>query len=158
MKVHRSLLFVLPLLAACQGPAPDSTALSEPPVVAPEPTAAAPSAVTDTAEAADPGSPTLVVTTLDGASFDLAARRGKWVVVNFWATWCAPCLKEIPDLTAFDAAREDVEVIGLAYEEITPDDMRAFLKQHPASPSDIVPGRWVNRAKTAVRRRPQPSE
>ena len=36
------------------------------------------------------------------------------------------------DLTAFDAAREDVEVIGLAYEEILPDDMRAFLLKHPA--------------------------
>lgn len=73
----------------------------------------------------------LAVDTLDHGTFDLAQERGHWVVVNFWATWCTPCLKEIPDLTAFDAARDDVRVLGLAYEDITPDDMRAFMREHP---------------------------
>jgi len=77
-------------------------------------------------------SPSLEVQTLDGAKWTLAEHRGHWVVVNFWATWCSPCLKEIPDLSAFDASREDVEVIGLAYEEIDVADMQAFLKEHPA--------------------------
>ena len=71
--------------------------------------------------------------------YDLAAHRGKWVVVNFWATWCKPCLKEMPELSALDAMREHIEVIGLAYEEIEPADMRAFLKKHPvAYPIAIV--------------------
>jgi thiol-disulfide isomerase/thioredoxin len=61
----------------------------------------------------------------------LAARRGQWVVVNFWATWCAPCLKEMPELSALDAMREHVEVVGLAYEDIDPDAMRAFLQKRP---------------------------
>jgi thiol-disulfide isomerase/thioredoxin len=77
--------------------------------------------------------PTLKLTTVDGRQYDLAEHRGKWVVVNFWATWCKPCLKEMPELSALDTMREHIEVVGLAYEEIEPADMQAFLKQHPAS-------------------------
>src|SRR5690554_1157292 len=75
--------------------------------------------------------PSLVVTTLDGAVYDLADRRGRWVVVNFWATWCAPCLKEMPELSALDAMHEHVGVVGLAYEDIEPEAMRDFLAKHP---------------------------
>jgi thiol-disulfide isomerase/thioredoxin len=78
-----------------------------------------------------PDIPSLKLQTFAGQAYDLAEHRGRWVVVNFWATWCTPCLKEIPDLNAFDKARDDVEVIGLAYEEIERADMEAFLKEHP---------------------------
>ena len=77
--------------------------------------------------------PALEVQTFAGAPWSLAQQRGKWVVVNFWATWCTPCLAEIPELEAFDKSRADVEVIGLAYEEIERPDMEAFLKEHPMS-------------------------
>ncbi len=44
----------------------------------------------------------------------LSALRGRWVLVNFWATWCPPCLEEIPELVALHEARADVQVIGIA--------------------------------------------
>lgn len=123
MKQRRLLvLLALLLLAACKpAPAP------------PAPAAAAPKPAAAAVDAPKPEQPTLVIDTFDGKKFDLAQQRGRWVVVNFWATWCNPCLKEIPDLDAFDRARKDVLVIGLAYEEIERADMEAFLKQHPFS-------------------------
>lgn len=121
---------LLLLLAACQ-PAAENPASAD--AAAPPPAAPAAKPATDAAPASElPAQPGLVVETLDDGPFDLAAQRGQWVVVNFWATWCKPCLKEIPDLSAFDAARDDVRVIGLAYEEIEPDAMREFLAKYPA--------------------------
>jgi len=85
------------------------------------------------ARAAMPAQPTLRVTTLDGKAFDLAAHRGQWVIVNFWATWCVPCIKEMPDISRFVAAHRNVAAIGLAYEDSEPEDIKAFLAKHPVA-------------------------
>lgn len=71
---------------------------------------------------------------LDGDTYRLSDYRSKqWVVVNYWATWCAPCRKEIPDLSTLHDSRDDVTVLGLAFEDLEPADFRAFLVDYPAS-------------------------
>ena len=50
----------------------------------------------------------------DGVHHTLAAERGKWVLVNFWAPWCPPCLQEMPELEALQQQHRDVRVIGVA--------------------------------------------
>jgi thiol-disulfide isomerase/thioredoxin len=83
------------------------------------------------AQAAMPAQPTLHVATLDGKTFDLAAQRGKWVIVNYWATWCVPCIKEMPDISRFVAAHSNVAAIGLAFDDSAPADIKAFVAKHP---------------------------
>ena len=127
-----SILAAVLALSACKGPAGEGATPAAQPAVAPAATAAA--AAPSPEPAADrpvPEQPVLVIKTFDGSTFDLSKHRGRWVVVNFWATWCNPCLKEIPDLAAMDASRDDIDVIGLAYEEIDRPDMEAFLKDRP---------------------------
>lgn len=77
--------------------------------------------------------PSLVVETVDGKSFDLATHRGKWVIVNYWATWCAPCIAEMPELSEFIKARADVVGIGLAYEDTERQEIVDFLKRRPVA-------------------------
>lgn len=84
------------------------------------------------AHAASAQLPSLRVTTLEGRSFDLAHHRGKWVVVNWWATWCVPCIKELPELSAFVSAHKGkVVAIGLAFEDSDKADIVEFLKKRP---------------------------
>jgi len=86
------------------------------------------------AQAAMPAQPTLKINTLDGKPYDLAQQRGKYVIVNYWATWCVPCIKEMPDISRFVAAHKDkVAAIGLAYEDTEKADIQAFLAKHPVS-------------------------
>ncbi len=60
----------------------------------------------------------------------LADYKGRWVVVNFWATWCMPCVKEIPELTAFAHAHPDVVVIGVALDAADADAVKRFAAKH----------------------------
>lgn len=78
--------------------------------------------------------PVLDLRTFGGGHFDLAAERGKWVVLNQWATWCGPCLREMPALSAWVRAHgAHVVALGLAYDGISSRDFAKFMQAHPVS-------------------------
>jgi peroxiredoxin len=85
------------------------------------------------------------LTDLDGKSWTLRQLAGKIVVVNFWATWCPPCRKEMPDL---DAIYKDFRSKGLVILAIGDEDRAkvvSFLAEHKVSyPVLLDPGRRVN--------------
>jgi cytochrome c biogenesis protein CcmG, thiol:disulfide interchange protein DsbE len=72
--------------------------------------------------------PALVIEELNGNTFDLAAQRGKVTIVNFWATWCQPCRKEMPALDAFYRRyhAQGLEMIGLSADR--PHDRSEVIK------------------------------
>ena len=76
--------------------------------------------------------PSLNVVDLDGKPWRLAAFSGQVVVLNFWATWCAPCRVEMPSLDAMAArrGREGVVVAAVNYKE-APDVIRRYLERAP---------------------------
>jgi thiol-disulfide isomerase/thioredoxin len=97
-------------------------------------------AALDTGDAA----PALKGVTLDGKPFDLAALKGKVVVVNLWATWCTPCRQEMPLLDAFAKKYATRGVVVLGLDENDPADagevqnvMAAF--SYPALMAESAP-------------------
>lgn len=76
--------------------------------------------------------PPIELKTLDGQPFTLEQMRGKVVLVNFWATWCEPCVEEMPSMQKLRArlAGKPFEVIAVNHQEGEP-RIRGFLKKVP---------------------------
>jgi len=68
---------------------------------------------------------------LDGNPRSLSEFRGKWVLVNYWATWCPPCREEMPELEVFHASHKDDDavVIGVNMERVGEAELRAFVEE-----------------------------
>ncbi|MCU0840695.1 MAG: TlpA family protein disulfide reductase [Thiobacillaceae bacterium] len=70
------------------------------------------------------------LTDSQGRKHRLEDYKGRWVLVNFWATWCPPCLEEIPDLVALhDDRRNNLVVIGVALDYRNPQEVLQFADQ-----------------------------
>jgi thiol-disulfide isomerase/thioredoxin len=78
---------------------------------------------------AEPGqpAPALVVKELSGNTFDLSAERGKVTIVNFWATWCPPCRKQIPELESIYKHYQSrgLMVVGVSCDTVQGDGVKA---------------------------------
>lgn len=85
----------------------------------------------ETAEVGGPA-PDFTVEVIEGGTFTLSETRGQPVVLNFWASWCAPCREEIPDISAYADAHPDVAVIGIAVRDVE-EDARRFAGEINAS-------------------------
>lgn len=98
--------------------------------------------------------PAIAGTTLDGAPFDLAALRGRPVVINFWGPTCVPCREEFPLLKAKLAthAADGLSVVGILTDD-APDPARTFVAEETATwPTVIDPGGALKKAYRVVGR------
>jgi cytochrome c biogenesis protein CcmG, thiol:disulfide interchange protein DsbE len=87
--------------------------------------------------------PEITADTIDGERYRAATDRGKWILVNYFATWCVPCRQEHPDLIEFQERHEaigDATIVGIVYGD-TPEAARAFREKNGGTwPMLVDPG------------------
>jgi len=79
----------------------------------------------------DPVAPEIAGKTIDGSDFSLSSLHGRVVVVNFWATWCAPCRVEIPAFVRLqtELQSQGLQFVGISVDEGDLDPVRSFAKE-----------------------------
>lgn len=75
---------------------------------------------------------------LQGQQRRLSALEGRVIVLNFWATWCPPCIRELPMLSSVETrlSEQGLSIVGVA--EDNDEDVRAFLKRYPTSYLQLI--------------------
>lgn len=73
--------------------------------------------------------PDFSLTSLEGKTIDKESLKGEIVVLNFWASWCTPCMSEIPELKEV-AANSNAKVIGIALDETGLETVKPFVQAH----------------------------
>jgi len=77
--------------------------------------------------------PGATLTTLDGESLDVEAHEGPLLLVDFWATWCKPCVQAMPELARLQERHDgELRVIGVSIDEKGEEHVRKFLEERPA--------------------------
>ncbi|WP_185964309.1 TlpA disulfide reductase family protein [Aliikangiella marina] len=82
---------------------------------------------------------------MNGEKRSLDDYQGSWVVVNFWAEWCAPCLEEVPELNKIHGTSADqpIQVIGVSFDPLENQQITAIINKwkikYPVMASDPVP-------------------
>ena len=66
---------------------------------------------------------------LNGSDTSTEKMQGKWIVVNYWADWCAPCIKEIPELVEFAEENKDILVYAFNFDELDSEDLAPIAKK-----------------------------
>src|SRR4051812_16210717 len=101
------------------------------------------------ASASGTSAPALALKGLDGGAYDLAAYRGKVVLINFWATWCEPCRQEMPSIERLTQKLAGKPFVVLAVNLDEPESrIRQFLKLTPLAlpilldPNKVVAREW----------------
>lgn len=124
-----SLALAVVFLSACQSPENDQSttqnvASKQQPTEPQENVAN--EAASDLVQDGKSGSLNFTLNNLSGEQVQAADYRGQWLILNYWATWCAPCRDEIPELVRFQNEHDNVQILGIAYEDAPVEKLQNF--------------------------------
>ena len=74
----------------------------------------------------------------NGADTSIEKLKGQWIVINYWADWCAPCIKELPELFEFAQENPDTLVYVFNFDELDEEDLAPVAKKFKISIPSLI--------------------